>query len=107
MASVVKDGFERHQDDALPRVDRDLTRQLMGYRVTTAEILYHMPDHPGLLQSFLWQKMDIAPRFPELKRFLDFWAREIDAVLHSIRVAQAGQIKPVTFRHAATSLDLH
>ncbi|MEQ9812504.1 MAG: Usg family protein [Azospirillaceae bacterium] len=79
----------------------------MGYRITTADILYHMPDHPGLLQSFVWQKMDIAPRFPELKRFLDFWTREIDAVLHSIHVAQAGQIKPVTFRHAAASLDLH
>ena len=39
---------------------------LRGYRVTTAEILYHMPDHPKVLQSFLWQELDLAPKFPIL-----------------------------------------
>ena len=34
------------------------------YRLTTAEIIYHMPDHPDLLQSFVWQKLDLAPDFP-------------------------------------------
>jgi uncharacterized protein Usg len=57
----------------------DLERQLAGYRLTTAEILYRMPDHPHLLQSFLWQKLDLAPRYPVLQRFLDFWEREIEA----------------------------
>ena len=51
---------------------------LQGYRLTTAEILYHLPDHPHLLQSFLWQQLDLAPRYPELRRFLDFWARNPD-----------------------------
>ena len=27
-----------------------LQKQLDGYRLTTAQILYHMPDHPRLLQ---------------------------------------------------------
>ena len=31
----------------------DLSLQLNGYRLTTAEILYYMPDHPALLQSFV------------------------------------------------------
>jgi uncharacterized protein Usg len=35
--------------------DHDLVRQLAGWRQTTAEILYRMPDHPGLVQTFLWQ----------------------------------------------------
>lgn len=77
---------------------RAFALQLKDYRLTTAEILYHMPDHPGLLQSFLWQHLDIAPRFPELRRFLDFWAREIDGKLHSVRVASAGLIQPAKFR---------
>ncbi len=47
--------------------------QLRDYRLTTAEILYHMPDHPHLLQSYLWQEYDLAPNFPALRRFLDFW----------------------------------
>ncbi|HIF11421.1 MAG TPA: hypothetical protein EYQ81_17315 [Sneathiellales bacterium] len=46
---------------------------LKDYRLTLAEILYHLPDHPSLLQSFIWQHLDIAPKFPELNKFLGFW----------------------------------
>jgi len=46
--------------------------QMKGYRLTTAEIVYHLPDHPALLQTFIWQKFDLAPGFPELHKFLDF-----------------------------------
>jgi uncharacterized protein Usg len=66
-----------------------LITQLQNYRLTTAEILYHLPDHPMLLQTFLWQQYDLAPHFPELKRFLDFWEREIEGKLHSVRVGSA------------------
>jgi len=65
----------------------NLRLRLCNYRLTTAEILYHLPDHPGLLQTFVWQKLDLAPRFPELQRFLDFWTHNIDGPLHSVRVA--------------------
>jgi uncharacterized protein Usg len=85
----------------------EISTQLRGYRLTTAEILYHLPDHPHLLQSFLWQKLDLAPRFPELRRFLDYWARNLDGKLHSVKVAQAALIAPPRWRHAAISLSLH
>jgi uncharacterized protein Usg len=55
-----------------------LLRQLSGYGLTTAHILYRLPDHPVFLQSYLWQDYDLAPDFPELHRFLDFWKRELD-----------------------------
>lgn len=67
--------------------DRAFRRQLEGYRLATAEILYHMPDHPGLLQSFVWQDYDIAPKYPVLSRFLAFWMRELEGPIHSVRVA--------------------
>ncbi|MBI1365029.1 MAG: hypothetical protein GC153_03630 [Alphaproteobacteria bacterium] len=67
--------------------DPILKRQLEGYRLATAEILYHLPDHPGLLQSYVWQDYDIAPQFPVLSRFLEFWVRELEGPLHSVRVA--------------------
>jgi len=73
--------------------------QLKDYRLTTAEILYHLPDHPGLLQTYVWQGLDLAPRFPTLCRFLQFWARELDGPLHSIRVASGGPIRPASMRH--------
>ena len=81
--------------------------ELKGYYLTTAEILYHLPDHPNLLQSFIWQQLDIAPRYPVLRRFLTFWRREIDGRLHSVKVAQAPLLHPHSLRHAQVSLSLH
>jgi uncharacterized protein Usg len=81
-------------------------RQLQDYRLTTAEILYHLPDHPNLLQSYIWQDLDIAPRYPVLHKFLDFWKREIEGTLHSVRVASASLIKPPAISHAKATLYL-
>jgi len=86
---------------------RDLELQLKGYRLTTAEILYHMPDHPDLLQSFILQKFDQAPEFPVLRKFLNFWEREIDARIHSVRVAAKGLVSPVEMRYAEGDFKLH
>jgi uncharacterized protein Usg len=84
-----------------------LVRQMQDYRLTTAEILYHLPDHPNLIQSFIWQDLDIAPRYPVLHKFLDFWKRDIEGRLHSVRVASASLIKPATVGHVDTLLRLH
>jgi len=83
-----------------------LQKQLRGYRLTTAEILYHMPDHPAVLQSYIWQELDIAPRYPVLQRFLDFWSREIEGRLHSVRITPVGLIQPVRWGHADHSMHL-
>jgi uncharacterized protein Usg len=74
-----------------------LALQMRDYRLTTAEILYHMPDHPAVLQSYVWQSLDLAPKFPELRKFLDFWTRSLDGKLHSVRVGSAELIKPPSF----------
>jgi uncharacterized protein Usg len=81
--------------------------QLRSYRLTTAEILYHMPDHPTVLQSFIWQKLDLAPHFPELRRFLDFWVRNIEGKLHSVKVANCHLISAGELSHANAELRLH
>jgi uncharacterized protein Usg len=84
-----------------------LHKQLEGYRLTTAEILYHLPDHPHLVQSFIWQQIDIAPRYPELQRFLAFWEKNIEGKLHSVKVAQAALIGPPRMNYGQVSLSLH
>ena len=73
---------------------------LRGYRLTTAEILYRMPDHPTLLQTFLWQELDIAPKFPVLNKFLHFWESTLDGKLYSVRVASRELISPSELNHA-------
>ena len=78
----------------------DFENQLRGERLTTAEVLYYMPDHPALLQAFLWQTQDQAPDFPRIQRFLDHWRREVEAVIHSVRISIVGGLGPSRFRAA-------
>lgn len=86
---------------------RDISVQLAGYRLTTAEILYHLPDHPDLLQSYVWQELDLAPTFPVLNKFLDFWQTNLDGKLHSVRVASTGILSPGETQHREIEFTLH
>ncbi|MFP4125466.1 MAG: usg protein [Alphaproteobacteria bacterium] len=79
---------------------RDMSLMLQDYRLTTAEILYHMPDHPHLLQSFVWQEYDIAPQFPVLSKFVRFWEKRIEGRLHSVKVTSATLVQPSNYAHA-------
>ena len=81
-----------------PTVANDFHKQVLGYGLTTAHILYRRPDHPWLLQSYIWQKYDLWPRFPELQRFLAFWQERLEGPLHSVTVAHSRLIKPAEIR---------
>jgi uncharacterized protein Usg len=74
---------------------------LNGYSLTTAEIIYHMPDCPHILQSYIWQDYDMAPKFPVLFAFLNFWEKELDGPLHSIILAERKLIKPIELMNNA------
>ena len=83
-----------------------LALQLNDYRLTTAHILYHMPDHPGLLQSYLWQDYDLAPDYPQLHKFLAFWEDNLDGPLHSVEVANRKLITAPEMRFTPVCLTL-
>lgn len=80
-------------------VNHDFAQQMEGYSLTTAEILYHLPDHPSLLQSFIWQNYDVAPRFPRLISFLDFWSHNLDGMLSEVRVAHRQLVAPAKLHY--------
>ncbi|MGH7002957.1 MAG: usg protein [Alphaproteobacteria bacterium] len=85
----------------------NLKLQLLGHRLTTAEIIYRLPDHPSLLQTFVWQSYDMAPRYPTLTKFLRYWEHHIEGALHIVRVASAALVKPAEFRFVKGELHLH
>ena len=87
--------------------DPDFQRQLAGYSLATAEITYRLPDARSLLQTFVWQQYDLAPRFPELRKFLDFWIRELEGPLHSVRLAHATLLRPTEVRIVDEEFQLH
>jgi uncharacterized protein Usg len=76
----------------------DFRLQMQGYGLTTANIFYRLPDHPRIIQSYIWQEYDLHPLFPELRKFLDFWTRSLDGPLHGVTVAHANLIKPAELR---------
>lgn len=84
-----------------------LHQQLRGYRLTTAEILYRIPDHPAMLQAFIWQELDLAPKFPALRKFLHFWETNLDGKLYSVRVASRQLIGDADVKLPGTELVLN
>ncbi len=88
-------------------VSCDFARQMGGYGLTTARILYRLPDHPRILQSYVWQDYDLAPRFPELMKFLDFWRRKLEGPIFEVKVAHSSLISPVEMRAVGTEITVH
>ncbi len=84
-----------------------LEKRLNGYRLTTAEITYRLPDHPALVQEYVWQELDLAPDFPVLQKFLDFWVRQLEGPLVKVTVASSMLLKPQEFRLADGRFSLH
>jgi len=95
------------REQTLTSPTQDFTRMLAGYSLTTAEILYRMPDHPSLLQSYIWQEYDLHPRFPKLKSFLEFWSRNLEGKLHKVLVAHTGLIKPCELKLVGAEFKLN
>lgn len=79
---------------------------LKGYRLILADIAYRMPDHPGILQTFIWQELDLYPRLPVLNKFLKFWNTNLEGKIYSVRVAWRGIAEPIDYRYADHFSDL-
>lgn len=79
-------------------VSEDFRKQVLGYGLTTAEILYRRPDRQWLLQSYTWQDYDLCPTFPELFKFLAFWQTKLEGPLFAVRVAHSDLVQPAEFK---------
>lgn len=88
-------------------VSKDFRKQVLGYGLTTAEILYRRPDRHWLLQSYVWQDYDMFPKFPALQDFLDFWQKTLEGPLFSVTVAHCKLIKPAELRSVDGVFRLH
>jgi uncharacterized protein Usg len=93
-----------HSRDGL---SKDFEKQVKGYGLTTAEILYRRPDHPWLLQTYVWQNYDLCPEFPELNQFLRFWETSIEGMLHTVTVAHSRLIRPAEIKAVDGVFRLH
>ena len=81
-------------------VSKDFRKQVLGYGLTTAEIVY-------LLQTYVWQDYDMFPDFPALKDFLTFWETTLDGPLFAVTVAHSKLIKPAELHAIDGVIRLH
>jgi len=99
--------MNQEADMRLADYENDFYRALNGYCLTTAEIIYHLPDHPLLLQTYVWQEFDLPPLFPRLTAFIEFWHKNIDGRIETVRVATAGNLISNSIMTPAVSFEIH
>lgn len=80
---------------------------LEGYGLTTAEFYYRMPDYRNVINVFIWQDYDLAPDYPRIFGFIDFWKRKIEAPLHSVRFAHRRLISDGSWRNVVEEISYH
>ncbi len=80
---------------------------LQGYGLTTAQIYYRMPDFQNVLNTFLWQEYDLAPDYPKLFEFIEFWQAEIEGPLHSVSFTHRKMIAPGEWRNVVGEFPIH
>ena len=88
-------------------ISEGFRRQLEGYGLTTAEIIYRKPDNLWLLQSYVWQEYDLYPKFPILMKFLNFWQAKLDGPLYSVMVCHSRLIRPAEIETISSEFRLH
>lgn len=89
----------------MPHSETEL--MLKGYGLITAELFYRMPDYRNVLNTFVWQEYDIAPDYPRLFQFIDFWKVQIEGPLHSVRFTHRKLVSPGEWRNVVGELTLH
>ena len=57
--------------------------------LVTLNIFYWMPDYENILQQFVWQTIDVKPKYPRIYRFLDYWHNNIDAVMNEVVICDS------------------
>ena len=56
-------------------------------RLITVNVNYWMPDYNNILQEFIWQTDDYIQKLTRVHKFLNFWYKEIDAVISEVYVS--------------------
>lgn len=86
---------------------RETEMMLRGYGLTLAEFTYRMPDHRHVLNTYVWQDYDLAPDYPVLFRFIEFWQAKLDGPLHSVRFTHRKPIGPGEWRNVVGEFRIH
>ena len=68
----------------MTHIKQGIPSLLIPNGVATVEVFYYLPDYPSLVEEFVWQTSDFHPVYPRVRRFLDFWSENVEAVIKEI-----------------------
>ena len=57
--------------------------------LVTLNVYYWLPDYENILQQFIWQTLDVKPKYPRVHKFLDYWHNNIDAIVNEIQICES------------------
>ncbi|MGA1047163.1 MAG: hypothetical protein ACO3UU_04080 [Minisyncoccia bacterium] len=60
--------------------------------LVSLRVFYYMPDYRDIIQEFMWQTMDIKPKYPRVNKFLNYWKENIEAVIADIEMIETEKI---------------
>lgn len=60
--------------------------------LVSLRVFYYMPDYRDLIQEFMWQTMDIKPKYPRVNKFLNYWKENIEAVIAEVEMIETEKI---------------
>ena len=55
----------------------------------TLNVYYWLPDYENLIQQFMWQTMDVKPKYPRVNKFLNYWHNNIDAIINEVQITES------------------
>lgn len=85
----------------------DPTERQNEYRLVRAKIAYQENDRPHLQRNIEWEDYDLAPDYPELKRFLEVFSNHLDGAIDVVRVYDTNYARPLDRIYAPTSASFH
>ena len=67
---------------------------LIGQKhLVLVNVNYFLPDYINLVQEFIWQTEDYVPKLPRVHKFLNYWHKEIDAVINEVSISYNDEFK--------------
>ena len=65
---------------------------LIPFKLVTVHIIYHLPDHPRILQEFIWQEYDLPPQYWRINKFIKYWREHIEGKIKDVIILSGDQI---------------
>lgn len=77
-----------------------------GLRLTSIKIIYKMPDYSNILNEFWWQTLDIPPKYPRMKTFVDYWNDYIEGIIHSLEIGHVEEFGPIKWTNVTNTFKI-